>query len=53
MGVSWSLDCPPLPRWTALPGDPAPLRRELARRQAAENPADEPTPPEPTPEEDR
>jgi len=39
--VSWNpagLNCRPLPRWTVLPGDPAPLRRELARRAAAEPP---------------
>ena len=26
----------PLPRWTILPGDPAPLRRWLLAKQAAE-----------------
>lgn len=26
----------PLPRWTTLPDDPAPLRKELARKRAEE-----------------
>jgi hypothetical protein len=52
--VNWDiaqhgLDCKPLPRWTPLPGDPAPLRRELAQLAGDENaPDDEPLPPPPS-----
>lgn len=42
----------PLPRWTVLPGDPAPLRVWLRRKQA-DDPDTYDLPPEPAPEEDQ
>lgn len=44
------LDCEPLPRWAPLPGDPAPLRRELAQQQADEHGPDDKPPPPPPPD---
>lgn len=48
--MTYGLTVEPLPRWTILPGDPAPLKRWLLAKQA-EHPEiyganDLPTPPE-------